>query len=205
MNKEVEKELSRRFRGRKIPIIGPKVHFSNAATAESDEEEELLFYTHSLPMIEVTINGKIFRALIDTGSELDMISPKVVKTVQAAVRKDGLHKVIGIGNRPETLGGVCERLPVTIGGITNTIHAWVREGLNYDLLLGMPTITRFNMACKITKEGLSWIELRNNEGVRVKILAVKAKDPRDRRYLPPNLNRRRTQVADSDEDSSTSD
>ncbi|KAE8227670.1 hypothetical protein CF326_g7428 [Tilletia indica] len=206
MNKEVEKELSRRFRGRKVPIIGPKVHFSNQAAADDGvDEDDLLFYTHSLPMIEVTIDGQTFKALIDTGSELDMISPKVVKLVRAAVRKDGLHKVIGIGNRPETLGGVCERLPVTIGGITNTIHAWVREGLNYDLLLGMPTITRFNMACKITKKGLSWIELKNGEGVRVKILAVKAKDPRDRRYLPPNLNRRRTQIADSDEESSTSD
>ncbi|CAD6893433.1 unnamed protein product [Tilletia laevis] len=206
MNKEVERELSRRFKSRRIPLIGPKVHFSNtAATAGTDGENELLFYTHSLPMIEVTIDGQVFKALIDTGSELDMISPKVVKLVRAAVRRDGLHRVIGIGNRPETLGGVCERLPVTIGGITNTIHAWVREGLSYDLLLGMPTITRFNMACKITKEGLSWIELKNQEGVRVRILAVKAKDPRDRRYLPPNLNRRRTTADDSDDETSASE
>ncbi|KAE8218149.1 hypothetical protein CF319_g7919 [Tilletia indica] len=136
-----------------------------------------------------------------------MISSQVFKALGVPLRKDGLHKVVGINNMPEKLLGCCENLKLTIGGITNTINPFVRDGLNYDMLLGMPTIARFQMMCRIGLDGQAWIELKNHQGVKVQILAVKSDNPRNRTYLPPNYGRappKRVRIPSSEDSSDTS-
>ncbi|KAK0547523.1 hypothetical protein OC844_007142 [Tilletia horrida] len=201
-DKDLEKEMIRYCKGRKVVKIGPTIHHTNAAGFH-DEEENGPFYTHCLPMIKVTINGLTCTALVDTGSEVDMISLDLFKKLGAPLRKDGIHKVVGVGNQAEKLHGVCEGLKLTIGGITNTINVFVRAGLSYHLLIGMPGIRRFNICTRLGRDGQLWVEMKNEEGVKVQMLGTKNSDPRNRQYLPPNWGKAR-RVPDSDEETSSS-
>ncbi|KAE8223384.1 hypothetical protein CF319_g3571 [Tilletia indica] len=211
LNKDLAREVSKRIKPRRIPIIGPiaqnsellekaSVHFSN----NLEVVENGPFYTHGLPLLKVDIGGQTLKALLDGGSELDMISLDAAKRISAAVRNDGNHKVFGIGTMSVKLLGVLENVEISIGGITRTVHLWVRPGLNYDMLLGMPTIARFNLRQERAKDGLVWVRLKDNNGRKVKMLAVQANHPKNRTYLPPKQGEP-TAREERSEDSDSSD
>ncbi|CAD6929943.1 unnamed protein product [Tilletia controversa] len=190
MNKEIAREIARQLRPRKVPIVGPIAQANLVEVGDSDDDDDDgAFYTHALPIVEVEAGGKRYKALIDTGSELDMISLRVFRDLGVPLRKDGIHKVVGINNLPERLYGCCERFKISIGGIANTINPFVRDGLSYDMLLGMPTIARFGMHCWAGTDGQAWIELKSNRGVKVQILSVKRDNPRNMTRLPANFGR----------------
>ncbi|KAE8229248.1 hypothetical protein CF326_g5787 [Tilletia indica] len=212
LNKDLAREVSKRIKPRRVPIIGPiaqntellkkaTVHFSNnLQTVENGP-----FYTHGLPLLKVNMGDETLKALLDGGSELDMISLEAAKRIAGDLRNDGNHKVFGIGTLPVKLSGVLENAKITIGGITKTVHLWVRPGLNYDMLLGMPTIARFNLRQERTKDGLVWVRLRDDNGRKVKMLAVQANHPKNRTFLPPRMGTSAKKDDSSSEDSDSSD
>ncbi|KAL9934796.1 hypothetical protein V8E36_006571 [Tilletia maclaganii] len=186
MNPDLRKLMVTDLKGRKVARIGPQpephVHFTGLGTA---------YYTHSLLVIEMlcpTLPGRILRALVDTGSEINMVDPSVVEEARLPVRTDGKHRVVGINGRPELLEGLVEGFRLTLGGVEAQLHTWLRKGLGYDLLIGMPGIIEWEMDIRMTGNK-QHIEVRGADGVRVKIGALRAKDPRNRQYLPPNLGR----------------
>ncbi|KAE8230175.1 hypothetical protein CF326_g4830 [Tilletia indica] len=101
-----------------------------------------------------------------------MISLEAAKRIAGDFRKDGNHKVYGIEHSPAKLDGVLENVEITISGITRKVHLWVRPGLHYDLLLGMPKIARFNIRQERSKDGLVWVRIKDDDGRKVKMLAV---------------------------------
>ncbi|KAE8241944.1 hypothetical protein A4X13_0g7192 [Tilletia indica] len=212
LNKDLAREVSKRIKPRRVPIIGPiaqnselvekaTVHFSNNAQVIENGP----FYTHGLPLLKVNMGDETLKALLDGGSELDMISLEAAKRIAADVRNDGNHKVFGIGTLPVKLSGVLENARITIGGITKTVHLWVRPGLNYDMLLGMPTIARFNLRQERSKDGLVWVRLKDDSGRKVKMLAVQANHPKNRTFLPPRMGTQARKEDTSSEDSDSSD
>ncbi|KAE8190850.1 hypothetical protein CF328_g5853 [Tilletia controversa] len=212
LNKDLAREVSKRIKPRRIPIIGPigqankgehkpTVHFVNNV----QEPTSGPFYTHGLPMLKIQIGGSTFKALLDGGSELDMISFDAAKKIAGDVRNDGEHKVFGIGSAAVKLSGVLENEQLTIGGITRSVHLWVRPGLGYDLLLGMPTIARFNIRQEHEKDGVVWVRLKDDDGRKVKMLAVQPDHPKNRRFLPPRLGRTIRKTDEPSDGTDTSD
>ncbi|KAK0520258.1 hypothetical protein OC834_007103, partial [Tilletia horrida] len=204
MNADLRKVMMGHLKSRRVARIGPRVHFAGNTALASDGPTEP-FYTHSLPIIDITsphIQGRILKALVDTGSEIDMVSPDVVRAARVPVRKDGKHRVVGINNQPEKLSGLVEGFQLTVGGISAQLHVWIRDCLGYDVLIGMPGIRQWGMTIKMKGEQ-GHIEMVGPDGVRVKIQALRLEDPRNRQFLPPNLGRHRLVPASDSEDSSS--
>ncbi|KAK0542251.1 hypothetical protein OC845_006708 [Tilletia horrida] len=203
LNPDIGRGVTQASARKRTPYFGPLE--ANSATI-TDEPDVGPFYTHGLVRIKVRVEGHDLAALLDSGSELDMISPEAAQMCQLPVRYDGDHRVTGIGGpNPTKLAGICENTTVSIGGIKKTLHLFIKP-MRYQLLLGMPTIRRFRISTKIDDQGQLCIHLKDNDGIKIRLHAIDQNNSRNRTYLPPNLGKERrfepVEEEDSDSDSS---
>ncbi|KAK0543273.1 hypothetical protein OC846_006475 [Tilletia horrida] len=199
LNPDLARGVTQAASRKKTPYFGP-LESNNAELATGQEGGP--FYTHSLAMIKIKLDGQELMAMLDSGSELDMISPEAAAKAQLPVRYDGDHRVRGInGAKADKLGGICEHAPLTIGGITRTVHLFIKP-MNYQVLLGMPTIRRFQIQQGHDKEGRPCINMKDPNGVKVRVYTANGQGL-TRTYIPPNAGRepRRDEVEYSESES----
>lgn len=106
------------------------------------------------PMISVMLNGKSFVAMVDTGSQVSLISLHVFEAlIDAKLAKEKV-KVIGAGNTPLTVVGMSNlELKITLGNVrkTATIKFVVADPLSYPIILDMDILSNFKIvSLKIT-------------------------------------------------------
>jgi hypothetical protein len=79
--------------------------------------------------------------MINTGSELNLISQEVQEKLNIPIDYDGQNwSLQGINSGPEPLVGCCWNVPIEIGGIRFDHHFFVKKGSfkGHDMLLRQP-------------------------------------------------------------------
>ena len=80
-------------------------------------------------------------ALIDTGSEINLISKDAAEQLNLPMNLEGSEwSLQGINSGPEPLYGCCHEVPIKVGGKNFVHHFFVKNGTfnDHDILLGQP-------------------------------------------------------------------
>ncbi|KAG8976852.1 hypothetical protein FRB94_002209 [Tulasnella sp. JGI-2019a] len=91
---------------------------------------------HSLIRVPVECGGKKLTALLDSGSEVSLITKVASKGIPHAVREADMT-VVGMAGRTKT-EGLMKNIPVLIGGQETDLGLCIvsGEGLSFEMLLG---------------------------------------------------------------------
>jgi hypothetical protein len=95
---------------------------------------------------KVTLEGNLkVRALLDNGSEVNLMPQRVFKHLDLPIDKDIQWRIntYDTGSKTEAHGclGVCHGVSVDLGGVEAKVPIFVVEECNQDLLLGAPVGT----------------------------------------------------------------
>lgn len=112
------------------------------------------------------VDGPI-RALIDSGSEVNLMSMKVYNEGLFPVDRDIEWGVNGINADRNALWGACPSVSTRIGNIVELMNIFVHVNLPYPIILGQPFITEMRMETKILDDGTHFAKIRSKDGLRV--------------------------------------
>ncbi len=142
-----------------------------AAMKDPNLEEEILepFWARTCSVVEIELvgmKGKA-RALIDTGSEVNLMSRSIYELGQWMVDCDTQWSVNSINRAKNTLWGGCPGVPVKVGNVIEPTNIFVHESLPYDLILGQPYITQARLEYKVLPDGTHMAKVRSRDDLRV--------------------------------------
>ncbi|KIP01262.1 hypothetical protein PHLGIDRAFT_80798 [Phlebiopsis gigantea 11061_1 CR5-6] len=134
--------------------------------------------------------------LIDSGSELNIISRRVWEQTNVPVDADGSRWTLrGIGGEPVALLGCCRDAPVQLGGKNFDHHFFVstREHGPYDAILGQPWLSWFSCDIQYNRNGSTFLRAHTSgdkNGAFASVEICKASAPRntDRLVLTGNAH-----------------
>ncbi|KAE8218424.1 hypothetical protein CF319_g7702 [Tilletia indica] len=157
------------------------------------------YYSHGLPMIQITIGKYVVNALLDTGSQINIIDHELHADLDLPLRFDGKHKVVGAGQHSSSLSGIAESIPVTVGSVVTRLHFWVHKKSNYGAVIGMPGLRALGFVIDCTRH---YVTMRTPDGVKIRIPAISPTDPATKTYLgpPPPVIGRDDESSDSEEE-----
>ncbi|KAJ3832517.1 hypothetical protein F5878DRAFT_666502 [Lentinula raphanica] len=155
--------------------------YSSAVTQSSTK-----YYAMVTGVFVVTIGGRQFRAMIDTGSELNVGAEDIPEKTGMPMDLEGMKWGLkGIHGEPEQLRGVIVDLPMKIGKYEFPHHLFVsRHQLNpnWDIILGQPFLQWY--ACRIDYWRAGHMQLllwNDGDKDRNPHLTLALTDPEDRR------------------------
>ncbi|KAF5327938.1 hypothetical protein D9758_018056 [Tetrapyrgos nigripes] len=117
------------------------IHYSNAVVVDKEK-----FYGMSTGKMEVTIGGKTFMAMIDSGSELNLMSREIPEMLGLPVDYEGTRwSLRGVHGNAEPLKGVVTDAPLMIGKHEFPHHIFVANNDldRQDIILGQPFLHHF--------------------------------------------------------------
>jgi hypothetical protein len=152
VSKELRQMLSSRMKDQNpTSTEEARVHLLSSKEYGSDSEAEYwnkygrLSRTKQVgyvPLMEVTVKwqDKFVRAIIDTGSEMNIVSNDIVDEVRPLIpRQVGLDvKMVGANNTPTTLDTHYRNVPLYIGEVETFADLFVMNKSPFQLLLGRP-------------------------------------------------------------------
>ncbi|VDC01411.1 unnamed protein product [Peniophora sp. CBMAI 1063] len=184
---------------------------TSVARAFSAESSSGAFYSMATGHLAATINGSAVTLMLDTGSELNLISERLVAALGLPLDSSGSHwHVKGVNGGPVRLRGVVHNVPILIGGLLFPHHFFVtRSGSQqqgqpsddlsiayteeattstHDLLCGQPFIQHFNSRLDFTRSGLMTLQLwtvadRSNRAPSISVVLSKPNNPRNHATL----------------------
>ena len=114
-----------------------------ASVGELKHILERNLYAMGTGKLSIKINDtENISAMVDTGSELNLISRRLQEQLGLPLDPAGSYWGIkGVNGGPETLHGCCRRIPIEIGGLRFDHIFFVKNGPighDYDLLMGQP-------------------------------------------------------------------
>ncbi|KAJ3765069.1 hypothetical protein FB446DRAFT_795420 [Lentinula raphanica] len=155
--------------------------YSSAVTQSTTK-----YYAMVTGVFTVFIGGKAFRAMIDTGSELNVGSEEVPNRTGLPMDLEGMKWGLkGIHGQPEQLKGVMVDLPMIIGKYEFPHHLFIsRHKLNpnWDIILGQPFLQWY--ACRIDYWRAGHMQLllwNDGDKERIPHITLALTDPQDKR------------------------
>ncbi|KAJ3710009.1 hypothetical protein C8R42DRAFT_597817 [Lentinula raphanica] len=155
--------------------------YSNAVTQSTTK-----YYAMVTGVFVVMIGGRQFRAMIDTGSELNVGAEDIPEKTGMPMDLEGMKWGLkGIHGEPEQLRGVIVDLPMKIGKYEFPHHLFIsRHQLNpnWDIILGQPFLQWY--ACRIDYWRAGHMQLllwNDGDKERNPHLTLALTDPEDRR------------------------
>ena len=112
------------------------------------------------------VEGTI-RALVDSGSEVNLMSFKLYKEGKWKVDRDIRWGVKAVNATSSGLWGACPGVKVKIGNVIEPMNMFVQVDLPYDLLLGQPFITEMRMETKVLDDGTHIGKVKSRDGLRI--------------------------------------
>jgi hypothetical protein len=107
------------------------------------------------------------RALIDSGSEVNVMSKRLYEEGKWIVDRDIQWKINGVNADRNALWGACPDVKVKIGNVIEPINIFVHEQLPYPIILGQPFITQCRMETRVLDDGTHMAKVRSRDGIRV--------------------------------------
>ncbi|KAL3702263.1 hypothetical protein R1sor_020285 [Riccia sorocarpa] len=134
-------------------------------------------------------------ALIDHGSEINLMSKNIYEKGRWPIDTDHNWKIKAANNTHCGLLGACPGVKLRIGNVEIEQNIFVQDGASYPIILGQPFITSVQMETKVLDDGSSYARIRSKDGKQaVQFLTVPANHERNRDAL-----RRRPLPRPSDE------
>ena len=125
-------------------------------------------------------------ALLDGGSELNIMKPHIYEALRLPIDSDIQWKIGGFregmqAERDSGLLGVCHDVKMEIGGVVFRIPVFVVEGGAHDLVLGRPWERLVRAQYDNRDDGTLWVTITEPGGLRqAKFLAQKGQHERNR-------------------------
>jgi hypothetical protein len=132
---------------KRIPIATNVLHSEEIMEREplvNLSEISAIPYVGPLGFGQCTVYGQADRgggyvqALLDSGSQINIISDEFRRAMGLGLRTDGYHGMRGAGGSIIAMMGICERVLIHIGGIEITVHLYCVKQSNFPILLGVP-------------------------------------------------------------------
>lgn len=217
MSTQASKKMNEFLHRKRVPVPTTRpfnvksAHVNEAAHNVLDDSEEDIegeftppLYTHAIGRVKVKINGQDITAIIDTGSEINVMPKKTWARLGCHLREDGKHTMVSANSQASLLLGIAEDLDISIGQLRASAHFFVTEKATWDLLLGMPVLSQLRAKIWFEQRSL-WLRLTDDEGHVVRIRSTLAADNRNRTYVPGSVaqNVATIQVQKEDEEIET--
>lgn len=143
-------------------------------------------YAMSSGLVHVVFGGQRAVFLVDTGSELNLVSRHLWEASGLKVDKDGARwSLKGLGGEDVPLLGCTRDAPVQLGGKNFDHHFFVcstDKGRRYDGIIGQPWLKWYAVNVGYSRGGEVTLEAfitGDREGASVSVPIVKAEDPRN--------------------------
>jgi hypothetical protein len=131
----------------------------------------------------IGIKGPI-KALIDSGSEVNLMSKELYNQGRWKVDRDIQWKVKSVNASKNSLWGACPDVKLKVGNVVEDINVFVHESLPYSLLLGQPFITEWRLETKVLDDGTHMAKVKSKDNLRViQFPTVHPEHVRNRREL----------------------
>jgi len=187
-------------RRKRIPLDTTQTKSSTAGTTSANHatvasvtqnEWEKTYYALPSGRAVATIAEKTrVSALLDTGSEVNLIPKRIFDTLDYPIDTDIRWRISGYDQKTQDhlrgsgAFGVLHDCPIEIGGITVRLHLFVVQDAAPDLLLGRP-FERATRATYINEDdGSMVVILKSQDGRReVSFVAVKGQHERNREFV----------------------
>ncbi|THU91073.1 hypothetical protein K435DRAFT_674857 [Dendrothele bispora CBS 962.96] len=156
------------------------VHYSNAVMIQPEK-----FYAMVTGKMEVSINGVSLSAMIDSGSELNLMGEDVPERVGLPVDFEGMKWTLtGVNGGPERLRGVVTDVPMKLGKHEFPHHLFVANKPleNQDIILGQPFLHWFAARLDYWRTGVVKLYLwKDGDKTNRPTLSIVITDPTDKR------------------------
>ncbi|KAL3702497.1 hypothetical protein R1sor_020519 [Riccia sorocarpa] len=167
---------------------------AGSATAEADEEDEVIrppsdsdyrkeFWARVTDEVKVQLGGltEPVTALVDTGSEINIISRAVYERGQWPIDMHHGWALRSANGVKKPLYGACPNIPVRIGNVVVTQNFFVQDNTPTPVILGQPYITAVRMESKVLNDGSHFARIRSlDDRQSVQFLTVRANHERNR-------------------------
>ncbi|THU77126.1 hypothetical protein K435DRAFT_878238 [Dendrothele bispora CBS 962.96] len=155
---------------------------------EASVEDEQMYYAMTCGLIDVKVNGVKLKALVDSGSELNLFSMDVPEDAKLPLDFAGTAwSLKGIHGPSVQLRGVIKDAPLTIGGYEFPHHFFVaRHAMGkQEIILGQPFLQYYSARMQYTREmgTKMWISKEYHGKPNVCVQLTDPKDPRNTKLL----------------------
>ena len=137
--------------------------------AKSLVKEMEAYWARACNEVEVEligIKGPI-KALIDSGSEINLMSRELYNQGRWKVDRDIQWKVKSVNANHNSLWGACPDVKLKIGNVLEEINVFVHDSLPYPLLLGQPFITEWRLETKVLDDGTHMAKVKSKDNLRI--------------------------------------
>lgn len=145
--------MKKKISPRRVPVE-PTLKTTNTGEMEEEEdqtEENPSHYACPLGYISISINGKQIQALLDNGSQVNLL-PRELAFKMGLMIKERPMNLRGIGGHKSEIVGIAEYVPVKVGHITKEVHFWVSSA-TVQPILGKPWLIDVSATIKFTDTG----------------------------------------------------
>jgi len=154
-------------------------------------------------------DARVVKALLDSGSQINIISDELRRKVGLGLRTDGVHKMRGAGGTAVPMLGLCEYVGIHVSGLDLEVHFYCMKDANFHVLLGVPFLHLVGAAMQFRKDGS--VEMGMTHEGKTAILEISA--PGENEYLfnvpgqakSTSMANTMTEVSKWEDDSSSSD
>ena len=146
-------------------------------------------WAKACPEIEVQLVGAkgSIRALLDSGSELNLMSKETYEKGQWMVDRDIKWNINSVGRDQNPLWGACPEVIVKLGNVMEPINVFVFEKLPYPLILGVPFITELRVQTMVLDDGTHMAKVKSKDNMRfVQFPTLRPENFKDRSELRIN-------------------
>jgi hypothetical protein len=152
----------------------PESHYTKSHWARATTETPVRLGEIKEPVI----------ALIDHGSEINLMSREVYRKGKWPINTDHGWKIRAATKSSEDLFGACPAVTVKIGDVEVEQNFFVQDELSHSVILGQPFITASRMETKVLDSGAAFARVRNQSGSKsVQFLTVSPNHGRNKREL----------------------
>ncbi len=114
----------------------------------------------------IGVKGPI-KALIDSGSEVNLMSRELYNQGRWKVDRDIQWKVKSVNANQNSLWGACPDVKLKLGNVVEDINVFVHDSLPYPLLLGQPFITEWRLETKVLDDGTHMAKVKSRDNLRI--------------------------------------
>ena len=125
-----------------------------------------------------------YTALIDHGSEVNIIRYDVAEECKLPMSTEHGWKIKSVTKDSEQLYGACPLVPITIGNIEEKFNCFVQKDSGYPVLLGQPFISTMRMETKVLNNGAQFARIRSIDNTKILQIMTVNKDDERARGMP---------------------
>ena len=134
-------------------------------------------------------------ALIDHGSEINMMSSKCYAQGRWPIDKNHGWKIKADTQTTKDLFGACPNVKVTIGDVSVNQNIFVQDRSTHPFILGQPYITAIRMKTKVIDDGTDFARIKSHDGRKtIQFLTMRPNHERNKECLRDHPDREGNEV-----------